>query len=423
MKRANRSFTSESVTEGHPDKIADQVSDAVLDSILRLDPRARVACESLVTTGLVLVSGEISTDCYVDIPGVVRTTVKNIGYTRAKYGFDGETCAVLSAIDEQSPDIAQGVACAEVQEGDDDYLDSIGAGDQGIVFGYAVRETPELMPFSTSLAHRLARRLAYCRRNGVISYLRPDGKTQCTVEHDENSLPVRVSKVVVSAQHRPDVVLESIREDILERVVRPVIPEGFTDDDTEYFVNPTGRFAMGGPQADTGLTGRKIIVDAYGGRSHHGGGCFSGKDPTKVDRSGSYMARYAAKNVVAAGLADECELEVAYAIGVPSPLSLQVQTYGTGRIPDERIEQLVREFFDFRPAAIIQTLRLRRPIFEPTAAYGHFGRTDIDAPWEDTDRVDELRDAAGLCASVPESTFEWSTEASVNPWADRSGKG
>lgn len=423
MKRANRSFTSESVTEGHPDKIADQVSDAILDAMLRLDPRARVACETLVTTGLVLVTGEISTDCYVDIPGVVRTTVKNIGYTRAKYGFDCETCAVLSAIDEQSPDIAQGVVGGVLDEGDDDYLDSIGAGDQGIMFGYAVRETPELMPFSIALAHRLARRLAYCRRNGVIPYLRPDGKTQCTVEHDDDGVPRRVSKVVVSAQHRPDVAVERIREDILERVVRPVIPRRFIDDDIEYFVNPTGRFAVGGPQADAGLTGRKIIVDAYGGRSHHGGGCFSGKDPTKVDRSGSYMARYAAKNVVAAGLADECELEVAYAIGVSSPLSLQVETYGTGRICDERLEEIVREIFDFRPAAIIGNLRLRRPIFEPTAAYGHFGRTDIDAPWEDTDRVEELRAAAGLSVSVPESTFEWSSEASVNPWTDRSGKG
>lgn len=411
MTRMNRSYTSESVTEGHPDKVSDQISDAILDALLRRDPIARVACETLVTTGLVLVTGEISTDSYVDIPGVVRTTVKNIGYTRAKYGFDGETCAVLTAIDEQSPDIAQGVIGRVVDEHDEEYLNSLGAGDQGIVFGYACRETPELMPFSISLAHRLARRLAYCRRNGVISYLRPDGKSQCTVEVGPGGLPLRVANVVVSAQHRPDVGIEHIREDILERVILPVIPDGFADDATEYLINPTGRFAIGGPQADAGLTGRKIIVDSYGGRGRHGGGCFSGKDPTKVDRSGSYAARHAAKNVVAAGLADECELEVAYAIGIASPLSIRAETFGTSRIPEETIEALVREVFDFRPAAIILDLCLRRPIYEPTAAYGHFGRTDIDAPWEQLDRVEELRSAAGFTGEVPGPTFEWSKAA------------
>ena len=420
--RANRSFTSESVTEGHPDKVSDQISDAILDAILRQDPEARVACETLVTTGLVMVAGEISTTGYVDFGTVARTTVKNIGYTRAKYGFDGETCAVLTAIDEQSPDIAQGVVRDSVDEDDEEYLDSIGAGDQGIVYGYACRETPELMPFSTALAHRLARRLAYCRRNGVIPYLRPDGKTQCTIDHDDSGMPFRIDNIVVSAQHRPDIPLERIREDIRDKVIRPVAPKGFMDDHTEFYINPTGRFALGGPQADTGITGRKIIVDSYGGRGHHGGGCFSGKDPTKVDRSGSYAARYAAKNVVAAGLADECEIEIAYAIGVTEPLSVRVETYGSSNIEEELMEELVLECFDFRPAAIIRDLRLRRPIYEATAAYGHFGRTDIDAPWEETDKIEELRSGARYGASIPEPTFQWSKEAAVEPRLGRNMK-
>ncbi len=411
--RANRSFTSESVTEGHPDKVADQISDAMLDAILRRDPTARVACETLVTTGLVMVTGEISTESNIDFGRVARTTIKNIGYTRAKYGFDGQTCAVLTALDEQSPDIAQGVVPDEIDEADEEYLNSIGAGDQGIVYGYACRETPELMPFSIALAHRLARRLAYCRRNGIIPYLRPDGKTQCTVRHGADGLADRVRNVVLAAQHRPDVRMDRLREDIREKIIHPVIPPEFIDDDTEYYINPTGRFAMGGPQADSGVTGRKIIVDSYGGRGHHGGGCFSGKDPTKVDRSGSYAARYAAKNVVAAGLAEECEIEIAYAIGVAQPLSVRVETYGSEHIDEDRVGMLVRELFDFRPAAIIRDLRLRRPIYEATASYGHFGRTDIDAPWEETDRAEELREAGQFGGSVSDPGFEWSKEAAA----------
>ncbi len=411
--RAQRDFTSESVTEGHPDKVADQISDAMLDAILRRDPLARVACETLVTTGLVMVTGEISADSSIDFGRVARTTIKNIGYTRAKYGFDGQTCAVLTALDEQSPDIAQGVVPDDIDENDEEYLESIGAGDQGIVYGYACRETPELMPFPIALAHRLARRLAYCRRNGIIPYLRPDGKTQCTVRHDAEGMAERVRNVVIAAQHRPDVDMDRLREDIREKIIYPVVPPEFIDDDTEFYINPTGRFAMGGPQADAGVTGRKIIVDTYGGRGHHGGGCFSGKDPTKVDRSGSYAARYAAKNVVAAGLAEECEIEIAYAIGIAQPLSVRVETYGTAHVDEEMIGKLVRELFDFRPAAIIRDLRLRRPIFEATAAYGHFGRTDIDAPWEETDRAAELRDAAQFGGGVSDPGFEWSKEAAA----------
>ena len=395
-------FTSESVTEGHPDKVADQISDAVLDAILTKDPMARVACEVLVTTGLVLVAGEITTECYVDIPAIVRQTVRDIGYTRAKYGFDADTCAVLTSIDEQSPDIAMGVNEAwEVKSGEalEDLFSRIGAGDQGMMVGYATDETPELMPLPITLAHRLARRLAEVRKQGIVWYLRPDGKTQVTVEYEENR-PVRINTIVVAAQHHPEVDLDTIREDIRTHVIEAVVPAELLDQETRILVNPTGRFVLGGPQADCGLTGRKIIVDTYGGWARHGGGCFSGKDPTKVDRSASYAARYVAKNVVAAGLASRCEIQVAYAIGVARPVSIRVDTFGTAAVPEEKITRLVREHFDLRPAAIIHHLDLRRPIYRQTAVYGHFGRPDLDLPWERTDKAEILRAEAGLRGEV-----------------------
>ncbi len=384
-------FTSESVTEGHPDKVCDQISDAILDAILEKDPYARVACETSVTTGMVLVAGEITTDCYVDIPHVVRKTVEEIGYTRAKYGFDADTCAVLTSINEQSPDIAMGVNEALESRGNGkDKYDKIGAGDQGMMFGYACNETEELMPMPISLAHRLARRLSEVRKDGTLSYLRPDGKTQVTVEYHDNK-PVRIENIVVSTQHSPDVELDTIRKDIIEHVIKKIVPENMIDENTKYYVNPTGRFVIGGPMGDAGLTGRKIIVDTYGGYGRHGGGAFSGKDPTKVDRSAAYAARYVAKNIVAAGLADKCEVGLAYAIGVARPLSIYVDTFGTGKVEDEKIEELVRKHFDLRPAAIIDKLDLRRPIYKQTASYGHFGRTDLDLPWEKTDKAEILR--------------------------------
>ena len=407
----NRRFTSESVAEGHPDKVADQVSDAVLDAVLAKDPVARVACETLVTTGLVLVTGEMSTTTYVEIPDVVRNVVRDIGYTRAKYGFDADTCAVLTAIDEQSEDIARGVLRGDGVEADESYLNSVGAGDQGIVYGYAAGETPERMPLPIALAHRLARRLRHCRREGIIPSLRPDGKSQCTVQYDADGRPQYLSAVVLSAQHDPDVDMDAFRAEIREHVIGAVVPPAFLRDDTKFFINPTGRFVKGGPLADAGITGRKIIVDTYGGRAHHGGGCFSGKDPTKVDRSASYAARYAATNAVAAGLARQCEVEIAYAIGIAEPVSLRVDTFGTGALPEERIEELICAHFDFRPAAIIRDLNLRRPIYRPTAAFGHFGRTDIDATWEATDRAEALRDAAGLRGAPPEPLFQWPATA------------
>ena len=387
-----RFFSSESVTEGHPDKICDQISDGVLDSILAKDPMARVACETAVTTGLVLVMGEISTNCYVDIQKIARQTIKDIGYDRAKYGFDGDTCAVLTALDEQSPDIAMGVDRAlEAKEGSltDEQL-AIGAGDQGMMFGFACDETPELMPMPIALAHRLTRRLTAVRKDGTLPYLRPDGKSMVSIEYDGNR-PVRVDTVVISSQHGEDVELGRLQEDIIRDVIKATISEELLDAKTRYLINPTGRFVVGGPQGDSGLTGRKIIVDTYGGYASHGGGAFSGKDPTKVDRSGAYAARYVAKNLVAAGLARKCELEIAYAIGVAEPVSILVNTYGTGVYSDERIADIVRQEFDLRPAAIIRDLDLRRPIYKQTAEYGHFGRPDLDLPWEKTDKVDQLR--------------------------------
>ena len=389
-------FTSESVTEGHPDKMADQISDSILDAILAQDPNGRVACETLVTTGQVHVVGEVSTDCYVDIPKIIRQTVKEIGYTDAEYGFDYKTCGILVSLDEQSPDIAQGVDKAlEAREGEMDEAEAVGAGDQGMMFGYATNETPEFMPLSIALAHRLSRRLTEVRKNGTLPYLRPDGKTQVTVVYEDGK-PVGVDTIVISTQHDDDVTLEKIRQDLIEQVIKPVVPAELMNDTTKIFVNPTGKFVIGGPQGDSGLTGRKIIVDTYGGWARHGGGAFSGKDPTKVDRSAAYAARYVAKNIVAAGLADKCEIQLAYAIGVAHPVSVMVETFGTEKIATDKIEALVKANFDLRPAGIIKMLDLRRPIYKQTAAYGHFGRTDVDLPWEHTDKANDLRKQAGL---------------------------
>ncbi|MDY3983007.1 MAG: methionine adenosyltransferase [Veillonellaceae bacterium] len=389
-------FTSESVTEGHPDKIADQISDAVLDAIIAKDPMAHVACETLVTTGQVHVVGEITTKSYVDIPHIVRETIRDIGYTRAKYGFDADTCGVNVALDEQSPDIAMGVnAALESRDGDTDELDKIGAGDQGMMFGYATNETEEYMPMTIALAHRLSRQLTKVRKDGTLPYLRPDGKTQVTIEYVDGK-PKRIDAIVISTQHGPEVDQKQIAADLKKYVIDAIVPKDLIDDNTKIFINPTGQFIIGGPQGDAGLTGRKIIVDTYGGMARHGGGAFSGKDPTKVDRSAAYAARYVAKNIVAAGLADRCEIQIAYAIGVAKPVSVMVETFGTGKIDEAKIVELVRKHFDLRPAGIIKMLDLRRPIYRQTAAYGHFGRTDIDLPWEHTDKADVLRKEAGL---------------------------
>ena len=389
-----RLFTSESVTEGHPDKMCDQISDAILDALMAQDPMSRVACETATTTGMVLVMGEITTNAYVDIQKIVRDTIKEIGYTRGKFGFDAETCGVITAIDEQSADIAMGVDKAlEAKEHtmSEEEIDAIGAGDQGMMFGYASDETPEYMPYPIALAHKLSRKLTEVRKNGTLPYLRPDGKTQVTVEYDENGVPARLDAVVLSTQHDPEVTQDQIHKDIKKYVFDAIIPEGMVDDKTKFFINPTGRFVIGGPHGDSGLTGRKIIVDTYGGMARHGGGAFSGKDCTKVDRSAAYAARYVAKNIVAAGLAKKCEIQLSYAIGVAHPTSIMVDTFGTGAVEDDKLVEIVRENFDLRPAGIIQMLDLRRPIYKQTAAYGHFGRTDIDLPWEKLDKVEDLK--------------------------------
>ena len=396
MSKKRMLFTSESVTEGHPDKMADQISDSILDAIIAQDPQSRVACETLVTTGQVHVVGEISTNCYVDIPKIIRSTVEEIGYTDAAYGFDCKTCGILVSLDEQSPDIAQGVNKAlEARDGQMDEAEAVGAGDQGMMFGYATNETPEFMPLPIALAQRLARRLTEVRKNGTLGYLRPDGKTQVTIVYEDGK-PVAVDTIVISTQHDEDVTLEQIRKDLIEHVIKPVVPADLLKEETRIFVNPTGKFVIGGPQGDSGLTGRKIIVDTYGGWARHGGGAFSGKDPTKVDRSAAYAARYVAKNIVAAGLADRCEIQLAYAIGVAYPVSVMVDTFGTNKVDEEKIEELVSKHFDLRPAGIIKMLDLRRPIYKQTAAYGHFGRTDVDLPWEHTDKADVLKKEAGL---------------------------
>ena len=389
-----RLFTSESVTEGHPDKMCDQISDAILDALMAQDPMSRVACETATTTGMVLVMGEITTNAYVDIQKIVRDTIKEIGYTRGKFGFDAETCGVITAIDEQSSDIAMGVDKAlEAKEHtmSEEEIDAIGAGDQGMMFGYASDETPEYMPYPIALAHKLSRKLTEVRKNGTLPYLRPDGKTQVTVEYDENGVPARLDAVVLSTQHDPEVTQDQIHKDIKKYVFDAIIPEGMVDEKTKFFINPTGRFVIGGPHGDSGLTGRKIIVDTYGGMARHGGGAFSGKDCTKVDRSAAYAARYVAKNIVAAGLAKKCEIQLSYAIGVAHPTSIMVDTFGTGAVEDDKLVEIVRENFDLRPAGIIQMLDLRRPIYKQTAAYGHFGRTDIDLPWEKLDKVEDLK--------------------------------